>query len=353
MPIPETQTSYLSINQLSVYFGQFTAIDNVSLNISAYQRLCLLGPSGCGKSTLLRAIAGFQHTDTGSIILGGCMLNDGKHHMPPEQRSIGMVFQDIALFPHLTVRDNVGFGLQKWSVADKQNRVDHLLGLVGLSELALRYPHELSGGQQQRIALIRAIAPKPSLLLLDEPFSGLDATLREALVPEVAKLLARENITAILVSHDQNEAFAFADTIAVMSKGRIEQIDSAETVYFHPATPFVAEFVGEGSYINGTLTETGTVITHLGRVEPINRPKPNSHTLNVFVRPSDVRIDSQSQSRGQVVSTQFRGAQTAIQIDLNGQLILSVTDSHSAPKVGDQVGLVLNNSSLLVVELEH
>ena len=202
---------------------------------------CLV-PSGCGKSTLLRSIAGFEKVKSGDISMRGQMLSSAAYCMPTEERNIGMVFQDIALFPHLTIAENIAFGIRKWSKEEQQKRISELLELVGLSGTETRYPHSLSGGQQQRIALARAMAPKPDLLLLDEPFSGLDANLRETLVPEIRDILKQEQMSAILVTHDQMEAFAMADKVAVMQQGVIQQWGTAFNIYHEPKTRFVADF---------------------------------------------------------------------------------------------------------------
>ena len=224
----------LVIEQLALSYGQQQVLQQVSLQLASGQLGCLLGPSGSGKSSLLRAIAGFEQADSGQISLAGQLLSASGHHLPPQHRQVGMVFQDFALFPHLTVADNIAFGLAGQSKLQQQQRVTALLALVGLSALANRYPHQLSGGQQQRVALARALAPKPRLLLLDEPFSGLDADLRQQLAADVAAILRAEQISALLVTHDQQEAFALADQIGVLSGGRLLQWDTPLKLYQQP-----------------------------------------------------------------------------------------------------------------------
>ena len=208
--------SRLQLDKIHISFGAAHIVNGVSLQLEQGEIGCLLGPSGCGKTTLLRAIAGFQSLQVGSISIDNNTVSESNKTVPPEQRGVGMVFQDFALFPHLNVADNISFGMRKASSTERRKRVDELLDRIGLPGYHKRFPHELSGGQQQRIALARALAPKPGLLLLDEPFSSLDAELRERLAVEVRELLKNEGITALLVTHDQQEAFAMADKAGVM-----------------------------------------------------------------------------------------------------------------------------------------
>ena len=221
----------LELKNIQQAYGQQLVVNNLSLTLEKGQIGCLLGPSGCGKTSVLRCIAGFEPVIAGEILLSGVRVSGNGVFLPPEQRHIGMVFQDYALFPHLTVIDNIGFGLHQLPKNDRGPRVNELLGTVGLSDAANKYPHELSGGQQQRVALARALAPRPDLLLLDEPFSNLDVSLRERLSLEVREILKSQNTTAILVTHDQNEAFAIADEIGIMHRGEIQQWDSAYNLY--------------------------------------------------------------------------------------------------------------------------
>ena len=224
--------------------GMRDVVRDLSLTLATGQIGCLLGASGCGKSTILRAIAGFEPVRSGEIRLDGATISSPLHQTAPEKRAVGMMFQDYALFPHLNVSENVGFGLRKMSRAARQSRVGHLLDLVGLSETQARFPHELSGGQQQRVALARALAPEPDMLLLDEPFSNLDVDTRERLAFEVRDILKQTGHTAMLVTHNQAEAFAIADRIGVMEDGRIVQWDTPYNLHHHPANAFVAQFIG-------------------------------------------------------------------------------------------------------------
>ena len=241
----------LSVHCLSKRFGTgLPVVNGLSFGVSEGERFALLGPSGCGKTTALRLAAGFERPDSGRVLLDGRRLvdEDGMW-VPPESRGIGFVFQDYALFPHLSVRDNVRFGLRGVARSDRSRRVDEVLKLVDLTPFASRMPHQLSGGQQQRVALARAIAPRPRLVLLDEPFSNLDALLRQEMREKVRDLLAEQGMTAVLVTHDQEEAFTFADRVAVMQGGRIEQVGTPEGLYHRPRTLFVAQFLGQTNLV--------------------------------------------------------------------------------------------------------
>lgn len=342
------QTTLLEVKDLQVNYGPRQALAGLDLNLQEGQLLCLLGPSGCGKSTLLRAIAGFQGVSGGQIRLAQQLLSGNGVNIAPEQRQIGMVFQDIALFPHLNVRDNIAFGLHKWSTQDAQQRVEYLLSMVDLTGYGDRYPYELSGGQQQRVALIRAIAPKCKLLLLDEPFSGLDAALREELVPQIATLLKREGITGILVSHDQKEAFAFADQIAVMNHGIIEQLTSAYEIYHKPTSRFVADFVGEGDFIAGQILDNQQVSCVLGNISGGELHHETGCKVDVFVRPDDILHDDSSSIKGHIVSKRFRGTHFLYRVALaNGEQVACFADSHPDHDIGEDIGIKLNMEHLL------
>ncbi len=301
---------------------------------------------------MLRAIAGFEPLLAGSITLGGRIVSALGVQLAPEHRRIGMVFQDHALFPHLSVAANVGFGLKGQPGAD--GRVLQMLETVGLAHAAQRFPHELSGGQQQRVALARALAPEPALLLLDEPFANLDVELRERLGAELRTLLKLGGTTALMVTHDQHEAFAIADEIGVMSDGRIQQWSSAYSLYHQPRNRFVADFVGQGAFLPGVVDANGQVRMELGGVhgqEPVRcteegEPCPDGCQVDVLLRPDDVVHDDASAVTAEVVAKAFRGAEFLYTLRLNsGQVVLSLVPSHHNHAIGERIGIRL--------ELDH
>lgn len=246
--------NHLKLENISVGYetasGFTPVVTKLNLNLEKGNIGCLLGASGCGKTTVLRAIAGFEPLTNGIIYLGNTVLSDADSQLAPEKRNVGMMFQDYALFPHLTVEQNLGFGLRKWDKNKKNERIQEMLDLVGLNEFKKKYPHELSGGQQQRVALARALAPEPSLLLLDEPFSNLDVDTREKLAFEVRDILKDTGHTALLVTHNQAEAFAIADKIGIMHNGNIAQWDSPYDLHHNPKCDFIADFIKKEALIN-------------------------------------------------------------------------------------------------------
>ena len=331
----------LEVDAIEVGYGNLTAVEGTSFGLEDGRIGCLLGPSGCGKTTLLRAIAGFEPVRRGRIRLAGQEVSRPGHTVAPERRSVGMVFQDFALFPHLSIEQNVGFGIQHWSRSDRRERVLRLLALAGLSAYGAAYPHQLSGGQQQRVALARALAPKPSLLLLDEPFSGLDVELREGLAREVRTILEQEGITAVMVTHDQLEAFAMADEIGVMGAGRLVQWDSGYNLYHYPADRFVADFIGQGVFLPGTVTGEGTVDTELGTLRgelPEGCCEPGRE-VEVLLRPDDV-VDAEEGVSARVVERAFRGAEYLYDLALpSGARVLCLTHSHHKYPVGGRIAV--------------
>jgi len=340
--------AWLQLDDVTLAYGAKVVVSGLNLTLPRGAVGCLLGPSGCGKTTVLRAIAGFEPVAAGIVTLDGQPLSRRGLHVPPEQRRVGMVFQDQALFPHLTVADNVGFGLR--GVGDARARVAQMLDTVGLAHTANRYPHELSGGQQQRVALARALAPAPRLLLLDEPFSSLDVELREHLGAEVRALLKRSGITALLVTHDQHEAFAIADEIGVMRDGRIEQWDSAYNLYHQPANRFVADFVGQGAFLPGTVIDGRHVRMELGVLEsqqPVRCTQhgdvcPSGCRVDVLLRPDDVVHDDASAVTAQVLGKAFRGAEFLYTLMLpSGAKVLSLVPSHHNHAIGERIGIRL------------
>lgn len=304
---------------------------------------CLLGPSGCGKSTVLRAICGFEPISAGEIIIDNQVVSSKDATLAPEKRRIGVVFQDYALFPHLTNAQNVAFGLRDLSKKEALHKAEEWLERVGLKNVGDRYPHELSGGQQQRVALARAMAPEPELLLLDEPFSNLDVDLRERLAGEVRDILKANNATALLVTHDQFEAFAIADDIGVMVDGRLVQWDSAYNLYHRPATRFVADFVGYGVFIPGITQAGPSVDIELGRL-----PLPQSsyglpgEAVDVLLRADDIVHDDDSPLQAKVISKAFRGGDFLYTLALDsGQPLMAMVPSHHNHAIGEKIGIKL------------
>ncbi|MGM0594319.1 MAG: ABC transporter ATP-binding protein [Pseudomonadota bacterium] len=340
----------LEVDKVSIRYDSDPVVREVSFALPCAGIGCLLGPSGCGKTSLLRAIAGFEPVSTGEIRLSGRAVSTPASTVPPEKRNIGMVFQDFALFPHLSIEKNVGFGLQKWKREEREARVSELLRLVGLEAVRDAYPHQLSGGQQQRIALIRAMAPRPEILLLDEPFSSLDADLREQLAREVRAILKRDGVTAILVTHDHMEAFAMADHIGVLGEQRLRQWDIPYKIYHEPADRFVADFVGQGAILPGTVIDGDRIETELGIVpgEPPSGCGPGSQ-VNVLLRPDDVIHDDDSPLRLPVAERAFRGAEYLYTLTLpSGGRILCMVQSHHSHALGEKIGIRLDLKHMAV-----
>lgn len=347
----------LKLDNISHTYGQQITVDGLSFELEKGEIGCLLGPSGCGKTTVLRSIAGFEPIMSGEIWLNGVSVSRAGFALPPEQRRIGMVFQEYALFPHLNVTANVGFGLHHSTRTERAHRVAELLQVTGLTEVADRYPHELSGGQQQRVALARALAPYPELILLDEPFSNLDVGLREHLSQEIRDLLKKLNITAILVTHDQSEAFAVADKIGVMHAGKMMQWSSAHDLYHRPANRFIADFIGQGVLIPGTFMLSGEVETELGVLTgSIYRPDPSSSEVpdkqvDVLIRPDDIIHDDHSPLQAAVVHKAFRGAQFLYTLRLaSGQIVLSLVPSHHDHAIGEKIGIRPETDHIVVFD---
>ncbi len=340
-------TPFLELTDIDIAYPPRKVIREASLTMLCAGIGCLLGASGCGKTTLLRAIAGFEPLQRGSIRLEGVELSRPGWTQPPERRRIGLMFQDLALFPHLTIADNVAFGLRDWPAGERWARVRDLLRLVGLAEYANRYPHQISGGQQQRVALARALAPRPRLLLLDEPFSSLDVTLREELAREVRAILLREGIGGLLVSHDQFEAFAFADEIGVLHEGRLLQWDNAYNLYHRPADRFVADFIGQGVLLPGQIEEGGRVSTELGAIDgSLPTGFAVGDAVEILVRPDDVIHDDASALSAEVVERAFRGAEFLYTLKLpSGARLLCLASSHHNHALGQRIGIRL--------ELDH
>jgi iron(III) transport system ATP-binding protein len=296
------------------------AVDHLSLALETGEILALLGPSGCGKTTTLRLIAGFERPDTGIVAIDHRVVADGQKWVPPEQRGVGVVFQEYTLFPHLMVADNVAFGLRHLAVEKRRQRLQEMLELVGLGRLAQRYPHELSGGQQQRVALARALAPRPAVLLLDEPFSNLDTALRSHMLQEVYTILRTLETTAVFVTHDHEEAFMVADRVGVLNGGRLEQLGCPEDIYHRPATRFVARFMGQANFLPGRVGVAG-VETDIGRF-PNALGLPVGAAAEVMIRPHHLELRPDPSGNALVISRRFRGADALVVVQLSSGVAL-------------------------------
>jgi iron(III) transport system ATP-binding protein len=314
------------------------AVQEISFAAREGEILCLLGPSGCGKTTILRTIAGFEPVRSGQIFLSGQLVSSPDVMTPTENRRVGMVFQEYALFPHLRVQDNIAFGLRHLARKERAVRVQEMLRLTGLEGFERRYPHELSGGQQQRVALARALVQNPVVLLLDEPFSNLDPDMAGRMRQELHDLLRRTKTTTVLVTHDHDEAFAMADRIAVLNQGRLEQFDTPEMMYHMPATPFVADFVGQADFIPGTVSQ-GMIHTELGEFPDTIECKDGTAVV-VMIRPDDIHLVPTEGARSRVLSRQFRGSENLYTVSLpSGQIVHSSQGSTSVYRAGTTVEL--------------
>ncbi|ADU28618.1 ABC transporter ATP-binding protein [Evansella cellulosilytica] len=318
--------SFIELKNITKYFAGTSnpAVHSLNLGIDKGEIITLLGPSGCGKTTTLRMIAGFEHPTDGAIEIDGKQIFNKTHALPPEKRGIGMVFQDYALFPHMTILKNVMFGLNKWSVREKKQRAKEVLELVGLEDFANRYPTQLSGGQQQRVALARALAPKPHVVLMDEPFSNLDAGLREKMRFDVTNILRKANTTAIIVTHDQKDAFAVSDRVVVMKDGVIQQIAAPKEMYRCPKNCFVAQFVGKTNLLTGTMDDDQRHIhTHIGKVCLPDQWKEHVETVKLSIRPEGCQLAEQGAYCGVVERVTYGGEYQELYVRLHNQPELS------------------------------
>ena len=340
----------LEVNNISCRYDRRAAVVNTSFQLEEGMLASLLGPSGCGKTTVLRAIAGFRKLDAGSIHLNGRCISGVRGNTPPEQRNLSMVFQEHALFPHLTVEKNIAAGLHSLAAAERKKITRAMLERVGLAGLSRRYPHQLSGGQQQRVALARALAPSPRLLLMDEPFSSLDLDLREKLRQEVRSLLKDIGATCLLVTHDQQDAFAFGERVGVMNDGAIEQWDTAYRMYHEPATRFVANFIGEGVFLDGVVTKNNQIETELASLHGFDDPRhPPGTAVRVLIRPDDIIHDDDSPRAAKIKKRAFRGENYLYTLALpSGAEILSLVPSHHNHAVGEDLGIKLAIDHLVV-----
>lgn len=339
-------TTLLNVSGLTCRYGQRVVCSDLGFSVGKGSIVCLLGQSGCGKTTVLRAIAGFEPAYAGSITLAERVLSKAGATVPPEQRQIGMVFQDYALFPHLTVADNIAFGLHRLNATERQQITSNMLQLTRLQEYANVWPHQLSGGQQQRVALARALAPRPQLLLLDEPFSNLDTELRRALAHEIRALLKSQGTTAILVTHDQSEAFSMADEIGVMSAGKILQWGTPRELYFTPASPDVARFIAQGLMLPGTVMSPTQVETAFG---PLALPQATDAKgkVDLLLRPWNVEFHAASPIKGRISAQSFQGSHTLTTLQLaDGTQLLSQDEGFASQALDSEQGIALNSRHL-------
>ena len=344
MESDNTGSPLLQVTDLECRYGEQTILQDVNFSLRPGEIACLLGPSGCGKTTLLHALAGFQPIFAGNITLQQRTLSDAGKQLPPEQRNIGVVFQDYALFPHLSVADNIAFGLKGMAKTARYARVNELLQLIRMESYASQFPHQLSGGQQQRVALARALAPRPQLLLMDEPFSNLDTELRRALAAEVRQILQRENLAAIVVTHDREEAFVVGDKLGVLAHGYLQQWGTPATVYAAPATLAVAKVIEQGTILPGKATAAGLVQSELGQF-PLPPGEWQSDTpVAVFVRNADLEITAESAITAQVIERYFLGENTLYRLQLaSGKVIDAALSSARELAPGQQVHVSVRN----------
>ncbi len=343
---PAPEEAIMIVEDVRKDFGPEAAVQNLSFRVREGELLTLLGPSGCGKTTTLRLLAGLDGPTTGTITIDGETVADAEFATPPEERAIGMVFQDFALFPHLSVRENIAFGLPETPEPETERRVDELLELVDMPEMGDRSPAQLSGGQQQRVALARSLAPEPDILLLDEPFSSLDVRLRVEMREEVRRILKAAGVTAISVTHDQEEALSISDRVAVMADGTVEQIGPPDHVFQHPRSRFVASFLGQAGFLSARID--GQVHTDIGSfdrdllagVEEAYEGAP----VDVLVRPDDIKVDpaTNSDGIGEIVRRQYTGPSYIYHVELdNGDEVRCLHKHDDEFAVSERVGLSL------------
>ncbi len=347
-------TILLNIKNISCKYHTQTVVRELSFHANKGDMICLVGPSGCGKTTVLRAIAGFEAIHSGEITLHDNVITRPGYQLAPEKRKIGMVFQDYALFPHMNICDNICFGLRNLSKHEKSKTSGKMLTIVGLEGLGKRYPHELSGGQQQRVALARALAPMPDIILMDEPFSNLDVEMRESLSQEIRSILKAQGVTGIMVTHDQHEAFAMADVIGVMKDGEIQQWDTAYNLYHEPANPFVADFIGQGVMLEGTLISPNQIETEIGIVKGDRAYNwERGCKLKLLLRPDDVISDQNGNLVGEITQRAFKGAEIMYTIRLStGTEVMSLFPSHHDHFIGDKVRLSLAADHMIAFPVE-
>jgi len=340
----------LSVENICCDYGNQKVIEDLSFTLNQGEIGCLLGPSGCGKSTILKAISGFESVTSGVIKLNDSTISTANHTLAPEKRNIGMVFQDYALFPHLNIADNIGFGICQKKKQERNHIISEMLSLVELEHYRQRFPHELSGGEQQRVSLARALATEPKLLLLDEPFSSLDASMRSRLSLDIRSILKRLDITCILVTHDQREAFMMSDRIGVIEKGTVQQWAHPYEIYHEPFNQFTANFMGRGVYISGTSLSKDTFSTKLGIFKGNRAYNWSTNSdVEILIRPDDVVYSPCSELKGKITEKTFAGASTLYKLTFpSGEEVEALFPSHRDYRIGDIVPVKLDTEHLIV-----
>ena len=330
----------LNINGISFNIDGNRILDNLNFEVAEKDIVSIIGPSASGKSSLLRLIAGFDTIDSGKIKINNIIVDDSQTFIKPQNRNIGIIFQDLALFPHLNCEDNIAFGISKWSENKKHTRLIRLMDLLNISEISKKFPHEISGGQQQRVAIARALAPKPEILLLDEPFSALDEELKEQLMLDVRELLKEENITSIIITHNIKEAFQLSDKIAYLSEKKILQYDIPYNMYHKPTTKEIANFCGIGSFLKGTIVDTNHISTSLGVLFGNTAPYTKDEIIDIMIRPDDIIHDDNSATSAKVVEKNFHGSDFLYKLELeDGQNIFCYTPSHHNHSISEVIGI--------------
>ena len=330
----------LEIENISLNLDNDRILDNLSLTVKEEEIISIIGPSASGKSSLLRVIAGFENISSGKMKLNGQIVDDTSTIIEPQERNIGIIFQDLALFPHLNCAENITFGISELSSKEKTKRLDRLEKVLGIIEISKKYPHEISGGQQQRVAIARALAPQPEILLLDEPFSALDENLKEKLLADLKILLKEEKITTIVITHNIKEAFQISDKIAFLNNKKIIQFDSAYNIYHKPLTREIANFCGIGSFINGEIIDKNHVETSLGKHFGDTTSYEIGSSIDILIRPDDIIHDDDSAKSARVIEKIFYGSDFLYKLKLNsGENIFCYTPSHHDHGLNEVIGI--------------
>ncbi len=330
----------LEIKDISYSINKNLILDDLNLNIFPEEIISIIGPSASGKSSLLRVIAGFDQINSGRIILNEKIVDDASTFIKPNDRNVGIIFQDLALFPHLNCEENILFGVSNLETNERKSRLKKLSTLLDINNILEKFPHEISGGQQQRVAIARALAPKPELLLFDEPFSALDEELKDLLIADVKTLLKTEKITSVFVTHNIKEAFQLSDKIAYLSDRRIIQNETPYNIYHKPLSKEIAHFCGNGCFIRGTVVDSNHVATPLGKIFGDTIPYKTNDHVDVMIRPDDVIHDDNSTESARVVDKKFFGSDFLYKLELkDGQSILCLTPSHHDHSINEVIGI--------------